>query len=35
VLIRRGHTRAQSHTTESECRRLADFLAGANLDHSS
>ncbi len=35
VLIRRGHERAQSHTTESECRRLADFLAGATLDHSA
>jgi glycosyltransferase involved in cell wall biosynthesis len=28
LLIRRGHERAQMHTTESECRRLADFLAG-------
>jgi glycosyltransferase involved in cell wall biosynthesis len=29
-LIRRGHARAQSHTTESECLRLADFLAGSS-----
>jgi len=30
LLIRRGHARAQSHTTESECLRLADFLAGSS-----
>jgi glycosyltransferase involved in cell wall biosynthesis len=30
LLIRRGHARAQRHTTESECRRLADFLAGSS-----
>jgi glycosyltransferase involved in cell wall biosynthesis len=30
LLIRRGHARAKSHTTESESRRLADFLAGAS-----
>jgi glycosyltransferase involved in cell wall biosynthesis len=29
-LIRRGIERAHLHTTESECRRLADFLAGTN-----
>jgi glycosyltransferase involved in cell wall biosynthesis len=28
-LIRKGLERARAHTTESECRRLADFLAGA------
>jgi glycosyltransferase involved in cell wall biosynthesis len=30
LLIRRGIERAHRHTTESECRRLADFLAGAD-----
>lgn len=31
-LIRKGLTRAHAHTTESECRRLADFLAGAERE---
>jgi glycosyltransferase involved in cell wall biosynthesis len=29
LLIHRGLARAHQHTTESECRRLADFLAGS------
>jgi glycosyltransferase involved in cell wall biosynthesis len=30
LLIHRGLARAHRHTTESECSRLADFLAGAD-----